>query len=305
MSKLAQIKALKNGKGIQYLLDTAYSIFKNPIAMFDTNYGLKAYTDVTTDDPLWNELISTGTFSMKTQEFFAKECFTEDVANADKLVILKSSKLKYDRVLGNILNRENIKVANLIMLGCDTPLGVEDTTAFEEFIDKITGEIRDDEQLIVYGRIYNESIIIKLLDRVINEPSIYTSHVQIFHEGFEDYLYVAVVDITQNDLKTEGSHQTNLMYFKNLLESKYRSFKYAIYSDYIVMVMSSKHNDFNKGHFFDKDNNPFKQNNLFVGISSSFENPYVLREYYDKAVAALKDGLEENNGQHFFLHKNT
>ena len=299
MSKLEQIKALENGKGIQYLLDAAYKIFQNPIAMFDTNYDLKVYADVASDDPLWNELISTGTFSMKTQEFFAQECFTEDVANANKLVILKSSKLKHDRILGYIFNRDNIKVGMIVMVGLDTLLDAEDKAAFEELADKITSEIHDDDYFTAYGRAYHEGIIIKLLDRVIKDPLIYNPHVQIFLEGFEDYFYVAVVDIIQNN-----SHQNSLAYFKNLLESKYRSFKYAIYSDYIVMVMSSKHRDFYEEHFFDKDNNPFKQNNLFVGISDSFENPYELREYYDKAVTVLKNGIEKNNDRRVFLYNN-
>ncbi|MCL2156063.1 MAG: hypothetical protein FWH53_10390, partial [Leptospirales bacterium] len=234
-----------------------------------------------------------------TQEFFAQECFTEEVANANKLIILKSSKLKYDRVLGNIFNRDNIKVANIVMVVCNTLIGAEDTIAFEELADKITSEIRDDEYFTAYGRAYHEAIIIKLLDGIIKEPTIYTGHVQILYDGFDDYLYVAVVDIKQNN-----SRQNNLAYFKNLLESKYRSFKYAIYSGYIVMIISSKHRDFYEEHFFDKDHNPFKQNNLFVGISSSFENPYELREYYDQAVAVLKDGIEKNNGKWVFLYNN-
>ena len=302
MKKAEQINALENGKGIQYLLDAAYKIFHNPIAMFGTdNYDLKAYTDVTTDDPIWNELISTGTFSMKTQEFFAEECFIEDVANARKPVILKSSQLKYDRILGNVYNGENIKVANVVMVALDIVFDEDNTAAFEGLIDKITVEIHDDEYYTAYGRAYHESVIVKLLDGIIKNPAIYTDYVQIFYDNFKDYLYVAVVDIAQNTLKNKGSNQDMLLYFKSLLEGKYRSFKYAIYSGYIVMVMSSKSKDFYEGIFFDKDNNPFKENNLLVGISGSFENPYELRNYYDKAAAALKNGLAKNDDQHIFF----
>jgi hypothetical protein len=292
MSKSAQIKALKNGKGIQYLLDAAYKIFHNPIVIHDTNYDLKAYTDVRCDDPLWNELISTGKFGMKTQEFFAKEWFTEDVANATKVVALKSDELKYDRISGYIFNKDNIKVAVITLVWSDNPFVEEDTAAFEELADKITSEVHDDEYFTAYGRAYHESLIIKLLDRIIDNPIIYTPHVQILFDGFEDYLYVAVVKTPQND-----RHRNRLTYFKNLLGSKYRSFKYAIYSNYIIMIMSSRYKDFYEEQFFDRDDNPFKRNELFVGISSSFENPYELRKYYDEAVAALKNGIEKNNSQ--------
>jgi len=301
MGKLEQIKTLEKGKGIQYLLDAAHKIFQNPIAMFDTNYNLKAYTDVASDDPLWNELISTGTFSMQTQEFFAQEYFTEDVANADKLVILKSGELKHDRILGYIFNKENIRVALIVMVGL-APFSGEDTVAFEGLADKITDEIQDDEYYTSYGRAYHEAIIVQLLDGMIKDPTIYNPHVQILCDGFEAYLYAAVVDITHNNLETKDSHQNNLVHFKSLLENSYRSLKYAVYSGFIVMIMSSKQKDFNEGLFFDKDNNPFTHNNLLVGISDSFENPYRLREYYDHALAALKNGIAENKGQHFFLY---
>lgn len=72
MGKSDQIEALRKGEGVQYLLDTASKIFNNPIVIFDTNYSLIAYTDVITDDPIWNELISTGTFSADTQLFLQR-----------------------------------------------------------------------------------------------------------------------------------------------------------------------------------------------------------------------------------------
>jgi hypothetical protein len=260
---------------------------------------LKAYTDVASDDPLWNELVSTGTFSMKTQEFFAKEWFTEDVANANKLVILQSGKLKYDRILGYIFNRNNIKVASVVMIGADGPFGAESAAAFEEFVDKITSEIRDDEYFTAYGKAYHEDTIVKLLDRIIKNPVMYTPHVQIFLDGFTDYLSVAVVKTRQND-----SHRDELVYFKNFLENKYRSFKYAIYSDCIVMIMSSRHKDFYGEQFFGGNDNLFKRNDMLVGISGSFENPYQLRKYYDQAVAALKNGMAKSNGDTVFLYSN-
>jgi hypothetical protein len=301
MNKFAQIKALKNGKGIQYLLDAAYKIFHNPIVIHDTNYQLMTYTGaMSLDDPIWSELISTGTISTKTQEFYAKERFTENVANANKFVILKSGELKYDRISGYIFNKDNIKVAVITMVWVDSPFATKDAAAFEELADKITREIHDNEYFIAYGKAYHEALIIKLLDQVINNPIIFTPQVQIFLDGFEDYLYVAVVAIMQND-----NHQNRLIYLKNLLENEYRSFKYAIYSDYIVMIMSSKYKDFYEEQFFDQDNNLFKQHGMVAGISDSFENPYELRKYYNEAVVALKNGIDQNNGQRFFIYNNT
>ena len=297
MNKLEQIKALKKGKGIQYLLDSAYKTFHNPIVMFDTNYNLIAYTDVASDDPIWNEIISTGTFCMKTQKFFAQECFTEDVANADKLVIMKSNKLKYDRISVNIFNRENIKVANIVMVECGTPFAEDDPAAFEKLADKIIHEIKNDEYYTSFGRTYHESIINKLIDHVIVDTGIYAPHVQILFNGFKDYLFLAVVGVKQKGIKKD-----RLVSFKDLLVSKYRSSKFAIHSDYIVMIMSSKYDNFYRKQFFSKNHGFFEENNLYIGVSSCFENLFELSKYYDEAVAALKNGIKSKSDQRIFLH---
>ena len=298
MSKVKQVKAIENGKGIQYLIDAAKTIFHNPISVTDTNYRLIAFTDDSIDDPIWTEMTSTGTFSMKTQKFFAKESFTENIANADKCTILKSDELKYDRMASHIFNRENVKIGLASMYECYTSFDEEIQVAFELFADKISGEIRNDEYFTAFGRIFHEDMINKLLDGVISDPLLYTPHIQVLYDGFEDYIYVAVVDVSRS-----GDGQNNLEYFKNLLINADRSYKYAIYSDYIVVIMSSKQKYVYEKLFFNKHRSLFKENNLFAGVSSGFENLYELRDYYDEAVAALKNVIEYDGTGVFFYNK--
>ena len=297
MSKLQQIQALPQGKGIQYLLDEAYHIFGNPILMHDTYYSLIAYTDVVTDDPLWNEVISTGTFSMETQEFYARESIIETITNADKLVVIKNDQLKYDRITAIVFNREQIMIAVVVIVGCKTPLEPDDTAAFEAFADVLTREIQDDEYYTAFGRAYHDDIINKLLSHQIAEPRIYTAHVQILYAGFENYLFLAVVDVSQNE-----TFRDQLTHFRDLLIKRYPSFKFAIDSDYVIMLMSSKSNVFPFERIFGTRDNPFMHDNIFVGISSAFENMYELRKYYDEAVTALKEDKKRNSDQHVFIY---
>ena len=296
MSKLELIKNLETGKGVQYLLDTAYETFCNPIVMFDTNYALKAYTDVVTDDPLWNTLISTGTFSMTDQEFFSGERFTEDVANADKLVVMKSEKLKYDRILGNIFNKEHIKVANIVMVECTAPFTADIQAAFEALADKISSEIHNDDYYTAYGRTYHDSIINMILNHEITDTILYTSHIQILYDGFEDYLYLAVVDVMRNN-----TDHGRLAAIRDLLISKFPSFKFAVYSGYLLIIMSSKYYRFPMEEILGEHDNLFARNDMFAGVSGSFENLYELRKYYDETLAALKDGIAANDKQRIFL----
>jgi hypothetical protein len=290
-----QIKSLENGKGIQYLINSAKEVLNNPILIHDMNFNLLAHTSCTIDDIIWNEVISTGAYSQKTQEFFAKESLMERLANTEKSSIIIYGNLKYARMAGYIYNRDNIKVAVVVMYECNTPFDEEVRAVFELLAEKISNEIRNDEHFVSYGMALHKDMIHKLLDGVITDPVVYTSQMQVLYDGFMDYIYVAVIDVTLSNNKN------NLESLIGILKDEYLSFKYAFYSNYIVMIMSSKYDHFNKDLFFEKHIDLFKQNDLFVGVSSSFENLYELRKNYDMAVNALKNGIEKNNEQQIFF----
>ena len=304
MNKMEQIKALENGKGIQYLLNSAYKIFNNPLFMIDSDYNMIAITDVPVDEPNWIELTTTGTFSPKTVEFLANEGLIENITNAEKIVILRSNKLKYAKMAGHIFNRDNIRVGLIMMSECNTSFDEENMAAFEALADKISSEIRDYDYFTMFAMTFHEDKINLLLDGAVKNPLLYNPQAQILYDDFEDYLYVAVVSAARNNM-LESVHRSRLAYFKSMLKTKYKSFKFSVYTDYIVMLMSSKHKNFYGAPFFAAHAGLFEQNCLFMGVSGSFENMYELRVYYDQAVATLTNGLAGNDGQRIFLHNST
>jgi len=287
------VNKLDRGRGIQYLLDEACKIFGNPIVMFDTDYSLIAYTNVVTDDPIWNEIVTTGTFCFETQLFFANECFTDDVANAEKLAVLKSNKLKYDRVLGNIFNRDNIKVANIVMVECNRALNEDEFASFETLADLITGEVCKDSFYIAYGENHQSEIIKLLIEQNIENKIFYSSQAQILYDGFKSNLYLAVVGNIQKDM---------LNHYMKLLRQRKRMFKYGIYSNHILMIMSTDYETFSIKRDLNSLVQLFEQENIFVGISNRFENLFELQKHYSEAVNALKKGMNANADQQIFLY---
>ena len=167
MSKVKQVKDLKNGKGLQYLLNAAKRIFRNPLLIADMNHRGIAFADDSVDDLVWDEMTSTAAFSMKAQDYFAKECFIEYAANPDKYAILKSDELKYARMSGYILNRDNVKVGIVSIYECYTPFDEESRAAFELFTAKITCELLSSGHFIKVGKAFHEEMINGLPDRVI------------------------------------------------------------------------------------------------------------------------------------------
>ena len=68
------------------------------------------------------------------------------------------------------------------------------------------------------------------------------------------------------------------------------------------MLMSSKYKNFSDEPLLAQDYSLFELNNLFIGISTSFENIYEFRNYYDQAVTVLNEGIKNPGGKWVFLH---
>ena len=296
MDKSKRIGALVNGKGIQYLLDAAYLIMHNPITMYNADYNLIAYVGELSGDPIWSELVSTGTYSMSTREFFARESMTESAANAQKKWFVRSKNIVYNRLLIYIFNKEHIKVAVLTLYERNA-FNEDDVNAFEKLADIIIYEIRSDADFTAYGRAFHEDKIVMLLDGAIKEPILYTPQVQILYDDFEDYLYVAVVGEAVNAV---GYNRNDPAFYKNMLIDMFGSFKFAVYTDYVVMILSSKYNKLDEKLLCEPLNGFFSRYDLYAGISDCFESLYELREYYDKAVNLLKNGVLSNIEQRYF-----
>ena len=299
MDKAEQVRAIENGNGIQFLLNSAYVILNNPIYVIDINYNLLAYTNVPIDDPNWNELITTGSFSLKTLEILANEGLIESITNVDKTVILRNEKLKYAKMAGHFFNRDNINVGIAMMTESNVPFDAENVAAFEMLAVKITDEIRTYDYFTMLAMTFHEDKINQLLDGAVKNPLLYNPQAQVLYNNFDDYLYVAVVSVEQHDI-LENVHRNRLEYFKSMLKTMFPFFKYSVYSDYIVILMSSKNKNYSGTPFFNIEAELFERNGFFIGLSDSFENIYELRIYYDQAVTALLNGIRNKDGRRFF-----
>ena len=302
MNIMEQVKALESGKGIQYILDSAHMIFSNPIYMVDAYYNLIAFSDNPDADHFWNEVITTGTFHTRSLDLIKSEDVLTVITASKKSVLIKYDKWKHARMTGHIFNRHNNWVGQTTMYE-HVPFDKERTAAFEMLADKISAEIYDYEYFIKLPTAFHNDTINKFLDKTVENTIASIPHTQVMYHGFEKYFYVAVVRVPRIGI-LENIHQNRLAYFRSLLKTRHEAFKYAIYSDDIVMLMSSKEKNFDGETFFAPDNILLEENGLYMGISSSFENILEMRNYYDQAAAALKNGIGKNNGQRVLVCKN-
>lgn len=296
--RLKQVKSLKNAKGIQYILNSAYEILGNPMLIFNMEYELIAYSEgAVTDDPIWGEFMTHGRLCDETVAFFKSESFIDEVANStifDGITYLISDKLKYDRIFGQIYNKEHQPVADLVAVACDRPFEDDTPELIATICSVISKRLGKSKFYQDYGQAYQENIIKELLD---GNKELHSSHVANIDKDLKANIFVAVADITQCDPAC-----AKLMYFQDLFRRRRRSFKYAVYSNYIIILISSDSMTLCVKKDLNKLYSLFKQHNIYVGISSGFQNLYELQNYYNKALEALNCGLKSNVEQQIFLY---
>jgi len=297
-NKRKQLEALKNVKGIQCILNKAYKILGNPILTHDDEYKLIAYTDnITTDDPIWVEIVTNGTVGPERLEFYKNEYFFDTVANAEKITFLLSDKLKYDRIFGKIYDKDYIQVGCACMVACNKPFDETDPELFEIVCDLITRELEEDEFYNQYGQSYLETLVSGLIDGDFKDKKLYTAHVEIVYKHLKTYIYLSVVDVNQC-----GAGPAQLAYYRDLFKNTEPAFKYSVYSNYILIIFSTENVVMNAEKDMNKLNQIFIENNMFVGISSSFENLFELHKYYQEATDALNYGINSHDGGQIFLY---
>ena len=305
MSVSEQVKALDNGRGIQYLLDSTYAIFNNPVYMIDSFYNLIAASDGPMEMGVWNELITTGTFSVELKIKMAQAGIYDIVANLEKPVIIKKSGdfRSYNLMTGQIVNREKDLVGELVIYEYYSDFDTESLEAFEMLLDKVSSEIHDYDYFARLPDRFFEFTVHKLLDRTARNTTAHHSQARIMRYHFEKYLYVAVVNAVSHDFP-DNIHRSRLEYFRSLLKTIYKSSRTAIYADKIVMLLSSKYGNLYEALPLGQDHSVFECNGLHAGISNSFENIYEFGQNYDQAVTALDNGMNNNsNGLVYSLMK--
>ena len=301
-SKLNQLYAIETGKGIQHILDKTHEIIGNPALMFDMEYKLIASpTGAENDDPIWCEFMTHKKLRDETIEFFKNESFIDNVANCtpfDGVTYLSSSELKYDRIFGQIYNADQLPVADLVMVACESPFEEYTPELIKAVCNILSQEISQDDNYRRYGQLYQDSIIEKLIDGRIDDKGIYAGHVSNIEKGLKANIFLAVAKVPQTD-----PVYAHLAFVRDLFKQAAPAFKYSIYSNYIIILISSSDALLKIGTNLGSLVRLFEQEKISVGVSSCFENLFELRRYYLEAVHALNNEARMHGRQQIGLYE--
>jgi len=295
LDKKERLKKLK-GTGIQHILNSAYEILGNPILMFDTSYNLLAFTEgIVTDDWLWNELTTLGTFSHETVDFFNSEHFILSYAGSEVVSLMQSSKLKYDRMNGKLFDRDNVQLGDINVTACSKPFEENDMELIEFLCEILSIELQNSEFYQNIERVYQESLLDDFIEGNLSDSDIVKNRVEKLHSELKPNLYVAVVDVTLYE-----QTNTHLAYFRDLFRKLQPEYKYYVHLNNIVIIINTDYTILSVKRDLDKLNEFFAKYTICAGVSRSFSDLYELREHFRQAINALNYGLKSKRKQQFF-----
>jgi len=293
--KKEQLEKLK-GKGLQHILNGACKILGNPIALYDTSYTLLAFTEgIVTDDWLWNELTTLGTFSHEAVDFFNREHFILSFAESEVVTLMQSDKLKYDRINGKLFDKDNVQLGNIIVIACYTPFAENDSELIEFLCEILSVELQNSELYQNIERVYQESLFDDFIEGNIKDSSMVKSRVEKLHSELKPNLYLAVVDTTQYE-----HTNTQLAYFRDLFRKLQPEYKYYVHLNNVTIIISTDYTMLSVKRDLDKLDEFFAKYNICAGVSRRFCDLYELREHYRQAINALNYGLKSKRKQRFF-----
>lgn len=296
--KKKQIEELTK-KDIQCVLNKAAEIIGNPIALFDITYRFIACTEnVTTDDILWNELTGSGKFSHKTVDLFFSEGFINSYAESETCILLRNDKLQYERFCGTIFDEHGFQTGDIVVIACFKPFEPGDSLLVDALCDVISQswiveKFGKSEKALLEGSIVNTLIETDIIDKKL------IKEVARIYDSLKSNLYIAVIDISQYD-KTI----THLEYFCDLFSRIQGEYRYCVYFNYIVVIISID------GKFISTEKDLkalsefFTKNRIYAGVSSKFFELTKMKAYYNEAINALNYGQKSKREQNIFYFDN-
>lgn len=162
--RLVLFEALISGKGIDYIIEKAATVFNNPVTLSDSSYKLLAYSKNVVHDPVWYDLISYGYNSYDIVRRFNEEKVIEKILQRDQPILVDTGIGKeIRRILGKILIDGKL-VAYIGIFESSTPFSPEDLDLADLLCNVLANALEKDKKIAsLTGRLH-ENLLIDLLE---------------------------------------------------------------------------------------------------------------------------------------------
>lgn len=289
-NSLKLLEALAQESGLEKIIEIGYEMLGNPFTITDMSNKRIAVTNHAelNDDPVWNEIVEYGYTSFTSWSFYLTNSLVEMIDKNESPFFWTDTYSKYPRIMGSI-KMGSKHIATIGVCAHEKPFRDSDLELASLLCKAVSIELQKNEFVHYSQGLIHENFIEDLLERKVTGEKVISERAKTLHLKFMKNLFVMVID-----MGTFGNEKTTLTYMRNELEKMISNGKAVVHAKNIVIIMSCD----NEKLFMKTDVENIKQflktNNMYAGISRSFNSLVKVPDHYLQSVEALKLGLHIN-----------
>ena len=282
---------------IQTMIDEAYSVFGNPIFVFDADFNLIAAN--------WKEgsrhaqgrkIIQNGGFSEEEFDMVNHlEHIHEKVKKSELPILAHHPEIGFDQLLCSINPQQDL--GHIVVCGLNHAFTETDQKLLLLLRQAVDQQMKKNSFIKNNRGSYYEYLFKDILDGKITSDQQYNARANYLKTEFSRNLYCLVIEITRS------SSTLNTMHIRKLFENKFHNSKTLLYHNDIIILIQLPEKDKITACEIQEISSICKENELYGGMSNSFRNILHLPEYYSQARCAVSLGTERSDLPSLFLYK--
>ena len=291
------LKILFAEDGIQAMIDISYSVFFNPLMVFDAGYHLIAANwEEVSASPVGKRIVENGGFSESEFELANNnDHIHKKLMRSETPIRIKHPELTFEQMLCPISTDKD--VGHIVLNALDRPIQPHDADFLLLLQKAINQQMKKDEFIQNNRGFHYEYFIRDLLDGKIAIPMHHMNHMDYVGGEFPNTLYCLVVETARS------SSTLNTLHIRAEFERLFPSAKTLLYNGEIVVII----NQTDQKELTDDETKKLHQicvdHGIYAGLSNQFEGITCLSEYYKQALRAIELGVCQENQPALFLYK--
>jgi len=285
-------EALFSNRGLQHLLDVAYSVMQNPIFVSDfSGKYLAAVYDEDNIEP-----------GSAFERFILRDILYRYVDDNGKDVIRKMNLddilshtsgpyhafhdiFKKDAIFANV-RVHNVVVGRIFTVALNHPFEHWDETYFEQLVTLVGQELQKNDN-ISRNRYENESVsLINLLTVSYADAEMLSRCLSTFHLPEKGVFRIGMIH--PKSYLDHGALNVLFARLKSILPL----FPAAALEDHLIILFYFQENSDVEGYIQERLKDFIHQNNLILGVSNSFNDLSLVRNFYYQALRATFLGID-------------
>ncbi|MBE5911081.1 PucR family transcriptional regulator [Pseudobutyrivibrio sp.] len=273
--------AIFQNKGLQDLVDLSEDIIGEHIDILDENFKLLSYTkNISTIDPLTNELIERGAHSKEVIEKFYFNRIIEEFETSEDLIIVNESPFTDFNVVIKVLHINKCRELFVVLLLDKHEIAKGYLDLFSIFLDNVDRYcIKAFYSTEEYGDLYN--LISDLLEGYkITKEEAASRAAFINYPNKDGFICVTV--------KFEDETNILINRFINIINKNFYSCAAFAHKNRVVIIYFCDFEKNNADEICKRLNGVFFPLKYYVGVSNEFEYIWEVPIAYDQTAAVLE-----------------